>query len=222
MLNYLGTAMITVIGGIKGGTGKSIIAANLSALLANRGKDTLLVDGDAQGTTWLWSNTRNESLPEADGLTCIQLQGKAARTEVLKLASKYDEVIVDCGGRDTTTQRAALTVADLLLVPFPPRGPDVWTTEDLSNLVGEVHTVNEDLKVWAFINRADSQGGDNRAASEIINEYENITLIKAKVGNRKAFPNAHTQGLAVFEAKSVNSQAVAELEVLGQYCFNLD
>lgn len=214
--------MITVVGGIKGGTGKSIIAANLSALLASNGKDTLLIDGDAQGTSWLWSNTRSESLPQATGLTCIQLQGKAARTEVLKLAPKYDEVIIDCGGRDTTTQRAALTVADLLLVPFPPRGPDVWTTGSLSELIEEVHTVNEDLKVWAFINRADSQGSDNRVASEIISDYENITLIQAKLGDRKAFPNTHTQGLAVFEGTSINNQAVAEIEVLAQYCFNLD
>ncbi len=41
--------------------------------------------------------------------------GPAIRTEVRRLASKHDLAVIDTGGRDTTRQRAALTVADLLL-----------------------------------------------------------------------------------------------------------
>ena len=40
------------------------------------------------------------------------------RTEVLELAPKYDHVIIDTGGRDTTSQRAALSVSDILLIPL--------------------------------------------------------------------------------------------------------
>ena len=89
-----------------------------------------------------------------------------------------------------------------------------------SHLLEEVRTVNGDLKAWAFINRADSQGSDNRDTAEIIKEYEGIDLIKPKLGDRKAFPNAHTEGLAVFEPKNQNSKAVAELSVLYRYCFS--
>lgn len=220
--------MILVLGGIKGGTGKSICAANLAAMRAQEGKDVLLIDGDAQGTTWLWTSTRTETLPEATGITCIQLQGKAARTEVKKMAPKYDDVIIDCGGRDTSTQRAALTVADVVLIPFPPRGPDIWTLEGdgqsgvgLLDLLEEVRSVNDELKAWAFINRADSNGTDNKAAADIIKEANGIELIKPRLGDRKAFPNAHTDGLAVFEAKSKNSKAIAELSVLHRYCFSI-
>ena len=45
--------------------------------------------------------------------TCTKLSGKAVRTEILELAPKYDHTIVDTGGRDTTSQRAALAVSQL-------------------------------------------------------------------------------------------------------------
>jgi chromosome partitioning protein len=40
------------------------------------------------------------------------------RTELERIAPKYDDVIVDAGGRDTVSQRAALVLAHVLLVPF--------------------------------------------------------------------------------------------------------
>ena len=39
--------MILVVGGIKGGVGKSTLASNLAVLAARGGKDVLLVDGDS-------------------------------------------------------------------------------------------------------------------------------------------------------------------------------
>jgi chromosome partitioning protein len=51
------------------------------------------------------------------------------RTETQWLAGKYDDVIIDTGGRDTASRRAALTVAEVLLVPCLPRSFDIWTLE---------------------------------------------------------------------------------------------
>jgi chromosome partitioning protein len=212
--------MILVVGGIKGGAGKSTIAANLAARRAADAIEILLVDGDDQETTALWNATRTEALPNGNGhLTTVQLTGKAARTEVLKLAPRYGDVVIDVGGRDTTTQRAALTAANILLLPIPPRGPDIWTLEKVAALLEEVRTVNPDLRAWAFLNRADAVGRDNEEAIGIIQEIEGIELIPPRIGDRKAFPSAHTQGLAVFEARPRDSKAVAELDELYRYCF---
>ncbi|MHC5861351.1 AAA family ATPase [Nostoc sp.] len=212
--------MIVVIGGIKGGAGKSTVAANLAARRVADGNDVLLVDGDEQETTTLWASTRSEHYPEgSQKLTCVQLRGRAARDEVLKLAPRYEDVIIDVGGRDTTTQRAALTVAHLVLLPMPPRGPDIWTLEKVAALLDEVRTVNPDLKAWAFLNRADASGRDNEDAMQIIQETPGVDLIPPRLGDRKSFPNAHTQGLAVTELKPRDPKAVQELEALYQYCF---
>jgi chromosome partitioning protein len=81
--------VIIVVGGIKGGAGKITTAANLAARRAADGYDVLLVDGDDQETTTLWSATRQEHYPDGTKhLTCVQLRGKAARSEVLKLAPR--------------------------------------------------------------------------------------------------------------------------------------
>lgn len=211
--------MIIVVGGIKGGAGKSTIAANLAVRRATE-YNVLLVDGDDQETTTLWSATRNENFPnKSSNLTCIQLRGRGARDEVIKLSAHYQDVLIDVGGRDTTTQRAALTIADLILLPLPPRGPDVWTLK-VAELLEEVRTVNPELKAWAFLNRADAGGTDNQDAMQMISDTPGIELITPCVGDRKAFPNAHTQGLSVTEVKPRNQKAVKELEELYQHCFS--
>jgi chromosome partitioning protein len=213
--------MIIVLGGIKGGAGKSTIAANLAVRRAADVPNVLLIDGDEQETTTLWSATRQETASErTPGLTCIQLRGKAARTEVLKLAPNYSDVVIDVGGRDTATQRAALTTADVVLLPTPPRGPDVWTLDKVAALIEEVRAVNPALRAWAFLNRADPIGRDNEDAARIIAETPGIELIDARVGNRKAFPAAHTQGLAVTEMVPSDPKAIDELDQLYSYCFS--
>jgi chromosome partitioning protein len=212
--------MIIVVGGIKGGVGKSTIAANLAVRRATE-YNVLIVDGDDQETTTLWSATRNENFPDqSSNLTCIQLRGRGARDEVIKLSAHYQDVLIDVGGRDTTTQRAALTIADLILLPLPPRGPDIWTLDKVAELLEEVRTVNPGLNAWAFLNRADAGGTDNQDAMQMISDTPGIELIAPCVGDRKAFPNAHTQGLSVTEVKPRNQKAVKELEELYQHCFS--
>jgi len=87
------------------------------------------------------------------------------RTETQRLASKYDDVIIDTGGRDTASQRAALTVAEVLLVPCLPRLFDIWTLEKVTSLVRNIRTVNLELNAYTFLNRADPAGPDNDDAA---------------------------------------------------------
>jgi len=147
--------MITVVGGTKGGSGKSTVATNLAVMLANAGRDVLLVDADDQETSMDFTNLRNASRPEGAGYTCVALTGRAVLTEVKRLAPKYQDIIVDTGGRDTASQRAALAVCDTYLVPFAPRSFDVWTLDKVASLVEEARDINPDFRAFAFINRAD-------------------------------------------------------------------
>ena len=113
-----------------------------------------------------------------------------------------------------------MTIANLVLLPLPPRGPDIWTLDKVSELLAQVRTVNPNLQAWAFLNRADPGGTDNRDAMQMISDTEGIELIAPRLGDRKAFPNAHTQGLSVTEVKPRDRKAVTELEELYTYCFS--
>ncbi len=212
--------MIVVCGGTKGGTGKSTMAVNLAVIASSTGADVLLVDADDQESASDFSVLRNENRQDA-GYTSVKLTGAAVRTELQRLAPKYDHVLIDTGGRDTTSQRAALTVADVLLVPFLPRSFDVWVIGRVAGVVDEVRTVNPELKAYAFLNRADPRGQDNIDAAEVIRENAALEFIDAPIGQRKAFANAAAQGLAVTEVKPQDPKATAEIVTLFQRVFNV-
>ena len=168
--------MIIVAGGIKGGSGKSTVATNLAVMRAIAGRDVLLVDADDQETASDFTLCRNERTDGKAGYTSIKLTGPAVRTELLRLADKYEDIVIDTGGRDTTSQRAALAVANVLLVPFVPRSFDIWTLEKVAKLVEEMRTANPKLVAYVFLNRADPRGQDNAEAVEMLKETGSVSL----------------------------------------------
>jgi chromosome partitioning protein len=212
--------MIVVVGGIKGGSGKTTVATNLAVARAAAGSDVLLIDADDQETASDFTVLRNERLAEGAGFTSIKLTGAAVRTETLRLADKYGDIIIDTGGRDTTSQRAALSVAHVLLVPFVPRSFDVWTLEKVGTLVGEMRAANPGLVAYAFLNRADPRGQDNEGAAEAIKEAPELRFLDMPLGARKAFANAAAQGAAVTELKPQDAKATEEIMVLYGYLFD--
>ncbi|HCI46211.1 MAG TPA: chromosome partitioning protein ParA [Rhodospirillaceae bacterium] len=213
--------MIITVGGIKGGSGKTTIATNLTVQRAAEGRDVLLVDADDQETASDFTMLRNDKLETGAGFTSIKLTGPAVRTEVRRLADKYDDIIIDTGGRDTTSQRAALTVSDVMLVPFVPRSFDVWTLEKVSQLVAEMRAANPELTAYAFINRADPRGQDNAEAEEVIRDTEELELIDTPLGARKAFGNAAAHGLGVAELKPQDAKATDEFMMLYRHLFDI-
>lgn len=192
--------MIITVGGIKGGCGKSLIATNLTVLRAQYKRKVLLVDADEQGTAGDWTEHRT-GLGVETLWTTIRLKASAVRTEIKKMAHDYDDIIIDCGGRDTASLRAALTVSDIFLVPFQPKSFDIWTAEKVSTLIEEAKALNEHLIAYAVINCAASRGTDNEDAKTILAKSEGLKLLPATIGMRKAFSNATSEGLGIMEMR---------------------
>ena len=212
--------MIITVGGIKGGSGKTTIATHLAIMRTAAGRDVLLVDADDQETATDFTALRNERYPEGAGYTSIKLTGPAVRTETLRLKEKYQDIVIDTGGRDTTSQRAALTASDALLVPFVPRSFDIWTVEKVGALVDEIKAVHGALQAFIFLNRADSRGSDNEDAAEVLRSMESLTLLEATIGQRKAFGNAAAEGLAVTELRQPDAKAISEVQALYNLVFD--
>lgn len=212
--------MIITVGGIKGGTGKTTIAVNLAIELAKANKDVLLIDADDQGTATDFAALRDQQGEGLVSYTSIQLSGKTVREQALKLKDKFDCIVIDTGGRDTTSQRAALSISHLLLIPLAPRSFDVWTLELISSLVEEIATINPALKAFSFLNRADVRGNENANAQEIIAEKENIEVLPIAISNRKAFSDACAMGKAVSEHARKDLKALSEIQYLSNFILN--
>jgi len=214
--------MIVTVGGIKGGSGKTTVATNLAIIRALDGRDVLLIDADDQETASDFTALRSEARSDGAGYTGIKLTGPAVRTETQKLSAKYDDIIIDTGGRDTTSQRAALSISDVLLVPFVPRSFDVWTIEKVSALVDEMRAANPDLRAYTFINRADPRGSDNEDAADVLRDTSALVLLDARLRQRKAFGNAAAEGAAVTELRSQDAKASEEITALYRAIFDTD
>lgn len=212
--------MITVVGGTKGGSGKSTIATNIAIMLSTAGHDVLLVDADDQETATDFTNLREATRPNGAGYTCVALTGAAVRSGVQRLAPKHAHVIIDTGGRDTVSQRAALSICDTYLVPFAPRSFDVWTLDKVAELVEEARAVNDRLRALAFINRADPRGNENAEAAELIRSKPALEFVPASLGTRKAYANAAASGLSVTELRPQDPKASEEIATLFGHLFD--
>jgi chromosome partitioning protein len=214
--------MIITVGGIKGGSGKTTVATNLAVYLSKLGGDVLLVDADEQETATDFTAWREETKGDDVGYTAVKLTGEQVRSQVLKMKDKYQYVVIDTGGRDTTSQRAAIFASDIYLLPFNPRSFDIWTVGKVEKIIQEIRAVKPtELKVFAFINRADPRGADNEDAAELLASSQDIAFLDLSLGNRKAFSHAAAKGLGVLELVPTDDKATQEVKTLFDYVLTI-
>ena len=211
--------MIVVVGGIKGGSGKTTIATNLAVMRSIYGRKTLLVDADEQHSSTVFANQR-EGLGVETKFTTVQYAGKNLHSQIKRLSNDFDDIIIDVGGRDTSSQRSALLVADVYIVPFNPASYDIWTVTEVRNIIRDMKTVNYKLSSFALLNRADPKGSDNEDAKSILEECEELKCLDFMIGNRKVFRTSASDGLAVIEMKLPDKKAIQEMNVLYNFIYD--
>lgn len=208
---------IYVIGGQKGGTGKSTIATNLTVALTRRGRTALLVDTDRQQTASNWSDVR-EANRELAPITTMSKTGKLFQA-LQDLASHYDDVIVDAGGFDSVELRMALVAADCLYSPVQASQSDLWTLEAMCKLVGEARELNPRLRALLVLSRAPTNPvvQETRAALALLTQYPTFEICSSILRDRKAFRDALSEGRGVLEfsdPKAASEFEAFTLEVL--------
>lgn len=200
--------MIIAFLNTKGGTGKTTSALNAVIGRALQGRNVLAVDGDRQGSLIAALANRGEREPLV--AVAQYTDGQTMRQQVTRAKAHYDDIVIDVGGRDNTALRAALLVADKVIIPFPPRSFDVWALDDMQQLLDEARTV-KDINAYAFLMMSDPRGTDNASAGEAV--PAGIKLLPAAVGRRKAIAEAAGEGLSLLELPSGRDpKALQELQ----------
>ena len=213
--------MILTVGNTKGGVGKTTLALNIAIARALAGRDVWLIDGDRQGTAQTAISIRLES-GHVPGIACAQYSdGATLRLQVQQQSTKFDDIIIDAGGRDSTALRAALVLSDVLLVPFQPRSYDVWALNDIALLVDEVRSVRDGLRAYAVLNCADpgESSSDNAEAAAAVADVPQFAYLDTPIRRRKIFANAAGQGLSVLEISPKDKKASEELNSLVKALF---
>lgn len=204
--------MIILIGGEKGGPGKTTLATNIAAMRTSAGRDVLLIDTDKQQTASFWCSIREDS-NVSPRVASIQKFEKTVRTEIIALKEKYQDIIIDAGGRDSPELRGALLVADKAIFPLRPSQFDLWTLGRLNTLVDTASEINEDLESYAVINQASPNPAVKEAeeAKSMLSEFKHIRFMQGVICERIVFRRAAIGGMAVTEYKPEDTKACEEM-----------
>lgn len=192
--------MMILVGGEKGGSGKSCLAQNLAVYFARDKKAiVLMVDCDPQRTTSDWIQARNSD-PSLSAINCIQLYGKI-RNDLLSLKQHYDYVIVDCGGQDNLALRAAMSVAEHAIIPLRPKRRDLKTVEHMEDMLSTCKMVNPKLMASFVITQCPSlpnQAGRILEAKDVCRSY-GINVLDNVTFSRNIYDDSEEQGSSVLE-----------------------
>ncbi len=207
--------MITVVGTLKGGTGKSTLSFNLAIWLATNGFEVEAFDLDLQQTLVDVMEIRKE-----EGFEPLV----PVYTDVSELENKPGvQTIVDVGTAKMKEMRIAIQKADRIIMPVPPSQADVWSTQRFLEIVKE-ESAKADRKlpqVFAFVNKSDTNPAirETRETQEALKMLEDIRVVVARLGLRTGFRRSFSEGLAVFELEP-RSKAALEMNALAMVLYS--
>ncbi len=211
--------VILLVGGEKGGSGKSCLAQNLAVFLRTvADRDVLLLDSDPQATTLDWSKERdaNESLPK---IPTVASSGNIRQT-LTDLANRYQDIIVDAGGHDSEALRSAMTIATHMLLPFRPKRRDLKTLPKVAQLIRLARAVNPNLVTHAVLTQcppAPNQAARIEDAKETCRSFE-IAPLNAVTMTRNVYDDADESGCSVLEVNT-DDKAAVEIRALASELF---
>jgi len=191
----------------KGGSGKTMLAAQLAVALAETGSRVAVLDIDPQGSLTIWAKLRSAAPKAAVSITCAATSGWRLTSELEKLRAAHDFVLIDTPPVIDSDARRAIRAADLVLIPLQPSPPDLWAAEGTLKLAAE-----EKRAVALVFNRA-AAASRLRKRMEAEIKARRLFLLEAALGNRAGYANAFADGVGVTEAGPA-TQAAEELRAL--------
>jgi chromosome partitioning protein len=187
--------MITVVGSLKGGSGKSTVTFNLAVWLAMAEQRVMAIDADPQSTLTDVLEVRRE-----EGFQPPVELRDSAELDALDRLPAGAQVLIDVGTASMDNMRLAVQAADRIVVPVPPSQADIWSTQRFIRFVESV-TGDDKPDMMGFINRGDTHRAvreSDEAAAALVS-LPGIRFLKPRLAQRTVFRRSFSEGLAVFE-----------------------
>lgn len=211
--------MITVIGNLKGGSGKSTVTFNLALWLMREGKEVITYDLDPQCTLTDVVQVRKEESYEP----VLKVLNRLPKNQSKIPADSNEEILIDVGTANMTGMKNAISRADRIIIPVPPSQADIWSTQRFLYMIASTIKKDQPVKVIAFINRADTHVNirESDEAEEALRTLPGIQILPIRLCQRTTYRRSFSEGLAVFELDAT-SKASTEFEEFAQslltYC----
>ena len=188
--------MIIAVINQKGGAGKTTIALNLAAAMAEAGGRVLVIDADPQQTAQDWAAVRETPPP----FQVIGLAKPVLHRDLPKIAADYDHVVIDGAPRNYEVARSAILSADFVLIPVQPSGADFWASRETVKLVQEAHAFKETQKSAFVVSRKISRSALGRDIGDALAEFD-MFILRAGTSQRVAYADTLTEGSTVIESQ---------------------
>ena len=195
----------------KGGTGKSLVSANMAVAASREGRKTLIADCDPQGSLLDWSRSRLSPTPPVIGV-----KARAAHpTRFAAESAGVELLVIDTRSSSLEDSIDAAKAADLTLVVVRPTAVDLraiaMTVKALKPLgLRAAFVLNQ-----APVQRATQEPAIVNEAVELLLEY-GLPIVPVGLRQRQIYQSSFARGLSVQEADP-DCRAAAEMSELWRY-----
>ncbi len=210
--------MLTVIGNLKGGTGKSTVAFNLAVWLAHDKPGVRVFDLDPQATLIDTAEIREEDGYEPT----FEVSNDIDELEMLvhSKGKKTPQLLADVSATNMLHMMKAISLAKRVLIPVQPSQADIWSTQRFLKIVLSSVDQKKKPEILGFINRADTHIGvrETGEAEEALRMLPNIEALDTRLYQRTAYRRSFSEGLAVFEQDPMG-KAAREMKKLAKLLY---
>ena len=204
--------MIIVVSHQKGGVGKSTIAWNLATYLQKK-YQVELVDLDIQRTL----TYANEIRKQHKDLTPLIIKHFETPEDLKKYIQGDSEErlsIIDVGGFDSSMNRLALVMADMIITPVSDKSFELLGIKTFEKIISQLDKlVEHDVKVKVLLNNLNPQKSKLEGLKNFITKSSYFELLDTILRNRTDYDKSAGEGKNVIEYKA-DSKASKEVKKL--------
>lgn len=204
------------IAGLKGGSSRSTTCVQLATYFAHQKKSVLIIDTDTNQSCARWSGLRSEELPEVNVVG--MLDTKQLSRNIGRMKQDYDIVILDGSPTMSAKSSYLILLADLVLMPTPVSGFDLWAQEIFVERYLEAITVKgEEIPAYFLMAMYNPRINLHKEFKDALKPYEEeygIGTLKNYLQYRTAYRLATIQGKSAYEWN--DWKAKTEVDLLGK------